>query len=71
MKKIILFFFIFTFSITAQEFQGKAYYMSKTILNTDFIKNIPQERRKASTVKNEVKLREKLCFRFQHDLLSF
>ena len=46
MKKIILFFFIFTFSITAQEFQGKAYYISKTILNTDFIKNIPLERRK-------------------------
>ena len=45
MKKIILFFFIFTFSITAQEFQGKAYYISKTILNTDFIKNIPLERR--------------------------
>ena len=45
MKKIILFFFVIPFSITAQEFQGKAYYMSKTILNTDFIKNIPPERR--------------------------
>ena len=45
MKKVILFFFIFTFSISAQEFQGKAYYVSKTVLNTDFIKNIPPERR--------------------------
>ena len=32
MKKILLLLFVTTFSF-AQEFQGKAYYFSKTILN--------------------------------------
>ena len=32
-------------SIEAQEFQGSAFYLAKTNVNTDFTKNIPIERR--------------------------
>ena len=48
MKNFSLVFVIVIFSITkaiAQDFQGKAFYLSKTNLNTDFTKNIPPDRR--------------------------
>ncbi|MEK9516561.1 MAG: GLPGLI family protein [Flavobacteriaceae bacterium] len=35
-----------TFSLFAQDFQGKAYYMSKSKINPEFGKNIPPERKK-------------------------
>ena len=49
MKKSIYHIHILLFSITAnigaQEFQGSAFYLAKTNVNTDFTKNIPIERR--------------------------
>ena len=33
-----------TFSLFAQDFQGKAYYMSKSKINPEFGKNIPRVR---------------------------
>lgn len=41
----ILLIIIVTTTTFAQEFQGKAYYMSKTKMNSDFGKNIPPERK--------------------------
>ena len=32
-------------AVEAQEFQGSAFYLAKTNVNTDFTKNIPIERR--------------------------
>lgn len=46
MKKILLLFLIFNFNGFSQNFQGKAYYMSKTSVNTDFTKNMPPDRAK-------------------------
>lgn len=37
--------FLITANIVAQEFQGSAFYIAKTNINTDFTKNIPIERR--------------------------
>ena len=37
--------FLATVNIGAQEFQGSAFYLAKTNINTDFTKNIPIERR--------------------------
>ena len=47
MKKIIIFLLIFTasFSALGQDFQGKAYYMSKTKVNDNFGSDMPPERR--------------------------
>ena len=44
MKKILLLFLIFNFNGFSQDFQGKAYYMSKTSINTDFTNNLPPDR---------------------------
>lgn len=46
MKKILLLFLIFNFNGFSQDFQGKAYYMSKTSVNTDFTNNLPPDRAK-------------------------
>jgi len=46
MKKILILFLIFNFNGFSQNFQGKAYYMSKTSVNTDFTKNMPPDRAK-------------------------
>ena len=46
MKKILLLFLIFNFNGFSQDFQGQAYYMSKTSVNTDFTKNMPPDRAK-------------------------
>ena len=49
MKKSIhhvyILLFLITANIDAQEFQGSAFYIAKTNVNTDFTKNIPIERR--------------------------
>ena len=49
MKKSIYHIYVLLFLITAnigaQEFQGSAFYIAKTNINTDFTKNIPIERR--------------------------
>jgi GLPGLI family protein len=49
MKKSIyhtyILLFLITANIGAQEFQGSAFYIAKTNINTDFTKNIPIERR--------------------------
>lgn len=47
MKKILLLFLIFNFNGFSQDFQGKAYYMSKTNVNTDFTNNLPPDRAKS------------------------
>ena len=44
MKKILLLFLIINFNGFSQDFQGKAYYMSKTSINTDFTNNLPPDR---------------------------
>jgi GLPGLI family protein len=43
--QIFIFFFLAIANIGAQEFQGSAFYLAKTNINTDFAKNIPIERR--------------------------
>ena len=49
MKKLIhqtfIFFFLAIANIGAQEFQGSAFYLAKTNIDTGFTKNIPIERR--------------------------
>jgi|TARA_B100001094_G_scaffold60590_1_gene56157 GLPGLI family protein len=42
---IFILLFLATANIGAQEFQGSAFYLAKTNINTDFTKNIPIERR--------------------------
>ena len=42
---IYILLFLITANIVAQEFQGSAFYIAKTNINTDFTKNIPIERR--------------------------
>ena len=42
---IFILLFLATVNIGAQEFQGSAFYLAKTNINTDFTKNIPIERR--------------------------
>lgn len=42
----LLIILLITFNGVAQEFQGKAYYMSKTTLDNNFGKNIPPDRKK-------------------------
>ena len=37
---------LITFTGVAQEFQGKAYYMSKTTIDPNFGKNMPPDRKK-------------------------
>jgi hypothetical protein len=53
MKKILLLILIFSFNGFSQDFQGKAYYMSKSNVNTDFTKNMPPER--ANRIKGMMK----------------
>ena len=42
---IYILLFLITANVGAQEFQGSAFYIAKTNVNTDFTKNIPIERR--------------------------
>ena len=44
-KHVYILLFLITANIGAQEFQGSAFYLAKTNINTDFTKNIPIERR--------------------------
>ena len=43
---LLTLFLMLSASLKAQDFQGKAFYMSKTNVDMDFTKNIPPERRK-------------------------
>ena len=46
MKKILTLFLIISINGFSQDFQGRAYYMSKSNVNTDFTKNMPPDRAK-------------------------
>ena len=59
MKKILVILFFICVSGFSQDFQGKAYYMSKVNLNMDWMKNMPPDRQaymkgrmKSATEKN-------------------
>ena len=54
MKKILLLVLFFSLNGFSQDFQGKAYYMSKTTVNMDWMTNMPPDRAKRikSTMKN-------------------
>ena len=53
MKNLLYLLLLATFSISSQNFQGKAYYMSKMNVNMDFTKNMPPER--AAYIKGRMK----------------
>tara|TARA_B100000902_G_scaffold4516_1_gene5737 strand:- start:83 stop:949 length:867 start_codon:yes stop_codon:yes gene_type:complete len=44
MKKMLIILFFMAFSGFSQDFQGKAYYMSKMNVNMDWMKNLPPDR---------------------------
>ena len=44
MKKFLLLIFVFSINGFSQDFQGIAYYMSKTTVNMDWMKNMPPDR---------------------------
>jgi len=46
MKKFLTLFLIISINGFSQDFQGRAYYMSKSNVNTDFTKNMPPDRAK-------------------------
>ena len=46
MKKLILLLLFLSFDGYSQEFLGKAYYMSKSTVNMDWMKNMSPERQK-------------------------
>tara|TARA_B110000046_G_scaffold80973_1_gene89281 strand:+ start:124 stop:960 length:837 start_codon:yes stop_codon:yes gene_type:complete len=47
MKKILIIIIFFGLNGYTQDFQGKAYYMSKVNVNMDFMKNMPPDRQAA------------------------
>ena len=53
MKKFLTLFLIISINGFSQDFQGRAYYMSKSNVNTDFMKNMPPDR--AAAVKARMK----------------
>ena len=46
MKKLIIILLFLSFEGYSQDFLGKAYYMSKSTVNMDWMKNMPPERQK-------------------------
>ena len=46
MKKLIIILLFLSFEGYSQDFLGKAYYMSKSTVNMDWMKNMSPERQK-------------------------
>ena len=53
MKKLLLIIILFGINGYSQDFQGRAFYMSKVNVNMDFMKNMPPDR--AAAVKARMK----------------
>ena len=51
-EKLIILLMFLSFESYSQDFLGKAYYMSKSSVNMDWMKNMPPERQK-NTLKQE------------------